>query len=52
VRPYIKDELRDKIESNRRFPPKLRKFFAKLKRESRRERRKIDRKALKDEWGF
>ncbi len=51
MRPYVLDD-RHPIKVEGRVPKKFRKFFANKKKQERRERRKADRKALRDEWDF
>lgn len=52
MRPYILEERRAKHEDKRFMTPRARRRSSKDRRQEVRERRKADRKSLRDEWGF
>ncbi len=52
MRPYILEERLPKRIDKRFMTPNQRRRSAKKRREEVRERRKHDRKELRDEWGF
>ena len=54
MRPFVQDKLgkRCKLVNDPTLATRFRKLVARKKVESRREKRKADKKELRDEWGF
>lgn len=52
MRPYVLKERHAERVDTRYMTPQQRRGAAKKRRKEVRERRKADRKALRDEWGF
>ena len=52
MKPYVLEERHAKHVDTRYMTPNARRRAAKKRRKEVRERRKADRKALRDEWGF
>lgn len=52
MRPYVLKERLPEHPDTRYMTPQQRRGAAKKRRKEVRDRRKADRKALRDEWGF